>query len=158
MPTQVLAQRLGDEVLYLSLLCDADEAHAPVESSRDSHTESDERLLIGSALSFTERTGEVDAHGLLQGGTRSLFEVGKMLEDEYRAVAQRSPQNAQRVLDKLKAHALLARSVKQLEEGRTVREEVGEYVRGNVSADELLKRLLRYEVQVPQDLQPRPVY
>lgn len=114
----------------------------------------------------------------------------RCLEEEYRTVAQRSPQSAQRVLaELLKAHALLARSVKQLEEGRrgreefrktvpkivqgitgagirstlpfirqyteTLREEVGEYVRGNVKADELLKRLLRYEAQAPQEVAAR---
>src|SRR5882724_6926405 len=75
-------------------------------------------------VSIPEPAGELDAHGLLAGGTKTLFEVVKMLEEEYRSSTQRNPQAAQRVLDKLlKAHALLARSVKQLEEGRTVREE-----------------------------------
>jgi len=36
-----------------------------------------------------------------------------------------------------------------------LRAEVGEYVRGNVNADELLKRLLRYEVHVPQEVAGR---
>ena len=73
--------------------------------------------------SFVNSGGELDAHALLEGGTRTLFEVVKMLEEEYRTTAQQNPQSAQRVLDKLlKAHALLARSVKQLEEGRTVRD------------------------------------
>jgi len=113
------------------------------------------------------------------------------LAQEYKdAVSQQRPQAAERAFTKfMKAHGELAKALKQVEAGRTVRSEfrktiprivqeitaasiratlplirqyaeqmrseVGEYVRGNVSADELLKRLLRYEVQLPNEVAAR---
>ncbi len=162
--------------------------HAAVpQNSPISEPAASEEGLDTASTTFAKPGGELDAHGLLEGGTKTLFEVVKTLEEEYRTTTQRNPQAAQRVLDKLlKAHALLARSVKQLEDGRTVRnefrqivpeivqrctsaallsilpviregaersrEDVNEYVQGHLSAGELRSRLLRYDLEVRNEV------
>lgn len=66
----------------------------------------------------------LDGYALLEAGTRSLVEIIRTLEQEYRSAAQRTPQAADRLFDKLlKAQAMLARSVEQLHDARALREE-----------------------------------
>jgi hypothetical protein len=76
------------------------------------------------------------------------LEAGRIIRNEFRKTV---PQIVQGIT------AASIRSTLPLirEYAERLREEVGEYVRCNVSADELLKRLLRYEVQVPHEVAAR---
>lgn len=67
---------------------------------------------------------DLDSHALLQAGVKTLGEMVQALANEYRVAVQQHPQVAERAFTKfMKAQSELAKSVKQLEAGRTVRDE-----------------------------------
>jgi len=66
----------------------------------------------------------LDSHALLEAGARTLAEIVRTLGREYQTAAQEHPQVAERAFGKfMKAHIALAKSVKQLEDGRVQRAE-----------------------------------
>ncbi len=67
---------------------------------------------------------DLDSRALVEAGAQVLGEMVQTLASEYRAAAQQRPAVADRAFAKfMKAHTELAKTVKQLEAGRTLRDE-----------------------------------
>jgi hypothetical protein len=75
-------------------------------------------------------------------------EAGRIIRNEFRKTLPG-------IVQSITAASMRAILPLMREYAEQLREEVGEYVRGNVNADELLKRLLRYEVQLPNEVAAR---
>jgi hypothetical protein len=72
----------------------------------------------------TPAGNDLDGLALLEAGTKTLAEMVQTLAHEHREAVQQRPQAAERAFAKfMKAQSELAKSVRQLEAGRAVREE-----------------------------------